>query len=403
MSCNLPPSQHRPLRAAMPRRRVLLAGTAAAVALAACTPLPYRPASPAGPVPRLRLAGEQRLPHRLQFKGTTVGGLSGLDFDAATGIWYALSDDRSELAPARFYTLRLPLSGNGLGAPELLDVVTLRGPGGLPYPSRRQGGEVVDPESIRFVPGTGGRPASLLWTSEGDQRLDLDPFVREVALDGRHLREFALPPQWRMRAVPGNGPRDNLALEGLTLVPGGASAWAAMEAPLQQDGPVPAVGAPGGPCRFTEFDMASGRALRQRAYLPDAIPSPAMPSGGHADNGVSEILMADAHRMLVLERAYMAGVGNSLRLYQVDTRDGSDTLDQDRLEPGSYRPMAKRLVADFATLGISRLDNTESMAWGPSRPWTSGTSTGGRTLVFVSDDNFTPGQVTQFLAFDYLE
>jgi hypothetical protein len=31
------------------------------------------------------------LPHRLLFKGTTVGGLSGLDFNPATGLWYALS------------------------------------------------------------------------------------------------------------------------------------------------------------------------------------------------------------------------------------------------------------------------------------------------------------------------
>jgi hypothetical protein len=87
--------------------------------------------------------------------------------------------------------------------------------------------------------------------------------------------------------------------------------------------------------------------------------------GTFADNGVSEVLMIDAHRMLVLERAYMAGVGNSLRLYEVDTRDGSDTMDAARLVPGGFRPMAKRLVADFAQLGLSRLDNTEAMAWGP--------------------------------------
>jgi len=367
-------------------RRQLLAGVAAA-ALVACAPV--RSPTQSG---RLRLIGEATLPHRLAFKGTTVGGLSGLDFDPATGLWYALSDDRSDLAPARFYTLRLPLDAQRLGQPELVDVVTLRQESGLPYPSRRQGGDVVDPEALRLLPRTG----TLLWTSEGDAKLGLDPFVREVALDGRHLREFSLPDHLHMRAAS-TGPRDNLALEGLAVTPDGATAWAAMEAALQQDGSVPRVGQPGGACRFTQLDIASGRALQQRAYLPDAIPRAPLVPGTFADNGVSEVLMIDAHRMLVLERAYMAGVGNSLRLYEVDTRGGSDTLDAAQLVPGQFRPMAKRLVADFAHLGLARLDNTEAMAWGPPLP------NGNRTLVCVSDDNFNPTQVTQFVAFEYLE
>ena len=52
------------------------------------------------------------------------------------------------------------------------------------------------------------------------------------------------------------------------------------------------------------FDLASGEARRQIAYVPDAIPAAPFPAGAFADNGVSEILMIDAHRMLVLERAY---------------------------------------------------------------------------------------------------
>jgi hypothetical protein len=368
-------------------RRQLLAGVAAA-ALSACAPV-RAPTQPA----RLRLIGEATLAHRLAFKGTAVGGLSGLDFDAASGLWFALCDDRSDLAPARFYTLRLPLDGQRLGVPELVDVVTLRQDNGLPYPSRRQGGDVADPEALRLLPRSG----TLLWTSEGDARLGLDPFVREVTLDGRHLREFSLPDHLHMRIAASTGPRDNLTLEGLALTPDGKTAWAAMEAALQQDGPVPGVGQPGGPCRFTQLDVASGRALQQRAYLPDAIPRAPLVPGTFADNGVSEVLMIDAHRMLVLERAYMAGVGNSLRLYEVDARDGSNTLDAAQLVAGEYRPMAKRLVADFAHLGLSRLDNTEAMAWGPALP------NGNRTLVCLSDDNFNPSQVTQFVAFEYME
>lgn len=369
------------------RRQWLALG--AAGALQACRPL----AHPAGAAPALRLIGEATLPHRHPFKGSPVGGLSGLDFDPISGLWVALSDDRSDLAPARCYTLRLGITADRLAMPELVDLITLQQPNGLPYPSRRQGGEVADPEAIRFLPGSG----NLLWTSEGDRRLLLDPFLREADRSGRHVRSLHLPQHLRMSAAPSTGPRDNLTLEGLALTPDGRHAWVAMEAALAQDGPIPTEGAAGGPCRFTRIDLASGRADLQRAYVPDAIPLSPLVPGTHADNGVSEVLMLDAHRMLVLERAYATGRGNSLRLYQVDTREGSNTLDADPLAPDSYQPLRKRLLANFAQLGLSRLDNTEGMAWGPTLPH------GQRTLVFVSDDNFNPLQVTQFVACEFTD
>jgi hypothetical protein len=379
-----------PLPSAPLSRRTLLRGAATACALAASACVTRPQAPPPRDAPGLRLLGETLLPHDLAFKGTTVGGLSALDHDPASGTWLALSDDRSELQPARCYRLRVEIAASRL-AVDVLDVVTLRQAGGTPFPRRQAGGEVVDPEGMRLLPDGRG----LLWTSEGDRAVNQSPTLREARLDGSHVRDFEVPAMLQFASRPGTGPRANLTFEGLALTPDARTAWVAMEAALQQDGPEPGVGRPGGPCRFTAFDLASGRAVRQLAYLPDAIPqAPVLP--GTADNGISEILMIDAHRMLVLERAYMPGVGNSLRLYEIDTRAGSDTLSLERLQPGGYRPVAKRLVADFAQLGLSRLDNTEGMCWGPRL------RSGRRSLVVVSDDNFSSRQVTQFAAFDYL-
>jgi hypothetical protein len=377
-------------------RRALLLGGGAAALLGAAGCAGTAPRGATARTPQLRLIGQATLAHRLMFRNTPVGGLSGLDYDPARDVWYALSDDRSEFAPARFYTLRIVLTPQRLATPELLDVVTLRQPGGRPYPGRGEDGEVADPEALRFRPQTG----TLLWTSEGDARLGLAPFVREVDAAGHALREFSLPPMFAMDRAQRSGPRNNLAFEGLALTPDGSGAWVAMENALVQDGPMPGVGLAGGPCRFTLFDVAGGRALRQIAYLPDAIPQAPVPASAHADNGVSEILMLDAHRLLVLERAYMAGVGNSLRLYLIDTRQGTDTLGQPVLRAGEFRAAPKTLLADFAAFrdaGLERLDNTEGMAWGPLLP------NGHRSLVFVSDDNFNPAQVTQFLAFEFTE
>ena len=55
----------------------------------------------------------------------------------------------------------------------------------------------------------------------------------------------------------------------------------------------------------------------------------------------------------------------------------------------------ERLILDLQAAGArGPIDNLEGMAWGPVRP------DGRRTLVMVTDDNFSPQQVTQVLAFE---
>ena len=86
-----------------------------------------------------------------------------------------------------------------------------------------------------------------------------------------------------------------------------------------------------------------------------------------------------------------------MRLYEIDTSTASDVLALDTLTPANHHPANKKLVADFATLGLSRLDNSEGMCWGPPL------ANGRRTLVVVSDDNFNPLQITQFAAFEFID
>ena len=363
-------------------RRRLLAATGMA-ALAGCGAAPA--ASPAARNPALRLIGETRLPHRLRFQGSTVGGLSGLDYDPARDLWFAISDARNT---PHFYTLRLPVTPTQIGPAELLSVQAL------------QPNDQPDPESIRWRASTG----TLLWSSEGNVARGQPPTLRESALDGSTLRSFTLPPHFAIDPAGQRGPRDNLGFEGLALTPDGRGAWTAMENALHQDGPPPRVGAVGGPCRFTLFDLESGQAVAQRAYVPEAIPQAARLPLAYADNGVSEILMLDAERMLVLERAYMAGVGNALRLFRVDLASGSDTLALETLLSGQFTPVRKTLVADLSAYlgpGLAKLDNSECMAWGPTLPAANGREQ--RTLVLLSDDNFNPLQVTQFVAFAVTE
>ncbi len=77
--------------------------------------------------------------------GVEFGGISGLDFDSATGHYLAISDDRSERGPARFYELNVDVDVSGLKAVSVVKQVTLKDKNGAPFAAR-----TVDPESIRL-------------------------------------------------------------------------------------------------------------------------------------------------------------------------------------------------------------------------------------------------------------
>ena len=407
-----PPAQPRPGR----RRALQALGAGAALGAARAWPRNAPPA--AASTAALRLLAHGSLPSGTRFKDTLVGGLSGLAYDAPNNLWYALSDDRSRHAPARCYVLRLPPFASGQPLrPEWVDVITLRGADGQPFPRH-----AVDPEALALRRDAASGQTTLLWTSEGDIRGRRPPALYESALDGRLLRELPLPAHLREVGRPRRGPRDNDTLEGLALSPDGRHAWAAMEGALAQDQASATPGAPPGPCRITRFDLASGRADRQLAYLPEPEPfGPAMPHGV-APSGVSEILLLDEHRMWVLERAWSLATGVSVRLYEADLAAASDTLGTDTLRPGRYRPAPKRLLLDFRHSGLPHVDNFEAMAWGPPLPdgrispprsaasqpalppegasAALGRPGGGRTLVLCTDDNFNPLQVTQFVVLE---
>jgi hypothetical protein len=329
----------------------------------------------------LRLIGEQVLPKGLTVDGTLVGGLSGLAFDKANGRWLALSDDRSEKAPARVYRVTLDYDASSFRSAAVSGVVTLRTAEGKPFPA---GG--IDPEALRLAPN-----GNLYWTSEGDARAGYSPSLNASAPDGGYLRSFPLPARYR-NGDGTHGPRDNLSFEGLALTPDGKTLILSLENALVEDGPKASLEA-GSPVRIAAIDAASGKPGPEWVYVTDAIRlAPAKP-GGFADNGVSEILPMGKDALLVLERGYSQGRGNSIRLYRAEIPGATDVSHLDRLAGTLWQPMRKSLVLDLGRLGV-KLDNFEGMDWGPDLP------NGHRSLVLVSDDNFNDGQVTKFLVFE---
>jgi len=366
-------------------------------------------------IQRLRLIGEQRLHPFVQVANTRVGGLSSIDYDAQRNVFYLVSDDRGEHGPARFYTARLHFTAEHFSGAEIIGMTPLE----VPVITNRRGivqKSAVDPEALRYD----AHRNEIIWASEADgtspwSTSRVTPFIRTAALDGRKRADFAIDPMF-MAGSSNQGPRGNLSFEGLALSADGDSLWVAMEGPLLQDDSPPDIGK-GAVVRISRMarqPTSPQPLLAQYAYVLDALPGNSLLDGWPSIQGIAEILELDETRLLVLERGFTSGAGISVRLYEASFATASDIrqvpalLERAIAGHGAPRtaamnpttrpivPMSKRLLLDFSRLGLPHIDNIEGMSWGPRL------ANGHRSLVFVSDNNFRPIQVNQFLAFEVL-
>ncbi|HET9876805.1 MAG TPA: esterase-like activity of phytase family protein [Mycobacterium sp.] len=338
--------------------------------------------------------GQAQIPSGTRFDGTVIGGLSAISYDPGRDCYYLISDDRSARGPARFYTARLTLSSNGIDNVTVTGVHPLSDQDGRPFAALSLGDPPVvppDPEGIAFDAAR----QRLYWSSEGERLTDTpvgpvlaDPWIRIAGLDGSYLGRFAMPPGLAMSAQH-TGPRRNTTLEGLTLAPGGRLLFAAMEGPGYDDGALPDRGH-GALTRITAFDVDSAAPVAQYAY-------PLEPAAASADtNGLTDLVALSDTEFLVVERAFSAHTVDrqKVRLFRAEIAAATDVLGVSSLSGTPVTPVTKTLIADLsATPGLSPLDNIEGITLGPKLP------DGRQSVVLVSDDNFAPVQVTQFLLF----
>ncbi|MGI8910050.1 MAG: esterase-like activity of phytase family protein [Rubrobacteraceae bacterium] len=308
------------------------------------------------------------------YEGTSVGGLSALTYDQRLGVYYSLVDNGpTATSEARFYTLRLPTKGGTLGEPEVLDVTTLRDAGGQPFTASDFDGEGL----------TLTRSGDLFASSE------TEPSIRRFSLDGALLEELPVPPKFRV--APEGQATPNQTFESLSLSPNNRSLFTAVEGPLAPDG------------QTTDGENRI-RILRYEDRGSDGfVPIEEFFYLTEPGQGVVEIVALSESELLVLERGFVAGEGNTVRVFRVSLEGAEDVSDEPSLATPGLEPVEKELLVDLAdcppggatTPGTQEnplLDNYESLALGPRLPG------GRRPLLLQSDDNFSAGQVTRVVA-----
>ena len=330
---------------------------------------------------KIDLLGSITLPTGLLISGDEFGGISGLDYDAASDRYFAISDDRSQRAPARFYELKLGLDAEGLHSVDIAQTHALRQSSGDVFPENG-----VDPEAIRFDAAR----KSIIWSSEGD--ISGAPAIYESRLDGTFLRSFAVPSYYGPNDDNTAGVYGNLAFESVAISNDGATLFALTENALAQDGGKATLEA-GSYSRLIAFDNKTGAPSAEYIYETGPIFTKATAEPSYNDNGVSDMMALEDGRFITVERSFAAGVGNQIKLFVMSVDGASDIIGQESIDGIKPTPVTK---LELATIGEGHfgldIDNIEAITFGPEID-------GVKTVVIASDNNFNATQFTQLVAF----
>jgi hypothetical protein len=294
-------------------------------------------------------------------RSVATQGLSGTAFDEGSRTLFTIQDKRASIVPLTFSEDYRAIT---VGTPLLLT----------------------------------GRPATT-WDGEGLVRAnggfiavtnETTPTVERFDAAGAYAAAVTMPSRFAEQASGNKG------LESLTLSPSGRFLFTANESALTNDGSA-ATKSRGTTIRILRRELgAKANADIELAYRTEPLGA-----GTGGDMGVSDLAALSDDVLLVLERGFQSGYGNTVRIFRVDVSSGTRVDAIPSLSSATVI-LAKTLVVDVVTLpadGATNpstqpnpiLDNYEALALGPVQP-------DGRRLLFVtSDDNGSTTQVARVL------
>lgn len=321
---------------------------------------------------------------RASAAGEPISDLSALALTGPSRA-YALTDKE----PARIFPV-------GLGpadhlSPRVDTARTLRHADGRTYSSG------IDGEGLVVEKGTN---TILVASEEG-------PSIRRFRLGDGYEQGKPLPIPQRLLTRPKGDAQAGRTIEALAATPDGRYVFAGMESPLSTDG-----------------DNAGRNLIRIQRYkgTPGGTYTPDRQYGYETGAGLhlTELAAVGEERLIAVERQFVTGMGNAVRVYDVSLEGAADVTEDDSIYPETSPNRAADDLAeksreplfDLADCPAGSpgqvtvrgeqpnplLENVEGMALGD--PITSGKYKGWRQLYLVSDDNNrNPNQITRLYAF----
>ncbi|MBD2097529.1 esterase-like activity of phytase family protein [Trichocoleus sp. FACHB-591] len=340
----------------------------------------------------LEFLGEYQLPQST-YDNTLVGALSALTYDRQHDRFYAVSNDSSQQAPARFYTFKLSLDTSDAQAPkiqqlEVEQVTLLKQENGQPYAPN-----AIAPAGIALSP-----QQSVFISSDSLDATGSTPLVGEFDLATGKLRHRLPIPN---RYLPSTGTpeapvgvQEHGAFSALTISAPSVSPanlepfriFTATQSALVQD-------------RETENQTANNRLLH---YLigegPPVLiaehvyPIKAPPVGAIAPQLTELMVLDQGGHFLSLEET-LDDSTPSAEIFQLAMGSATDTSSLASLQGAEgIQPIRKRSLLDLNKLGIP-LGDLAGMTLGPQLP------DGAQSLLLVSNNHLQAEQPTQVLLF----
>ncbi|WP_394826589.1 esterase-like activity of phytase family protein [Pendulispora albinea] len=293
-------------------------------------------------------------------RGTGTHELSGTAFDEATRTLYAIEDKAPKIVS---FVASPDYRSWSAGTPILLSG----------YLEDRWDGEglVRLPDGSFYVVANESEPVLAHFDARG-------AFIQTMNVPSDYAKQIS-----------------NKGLESLTLSPDGRYLFSANEAALASDGPG-ATKALGTVVRIWRHDLTTAKD-EEFAYRTEPLGA----GGGGGDMGVSELAALSADELLVLERGFQHGYGNTVRIFRIDLTGAKNVAGVPSLDD-TTAVRDKILVADLGNLtcaGVTHkgpqpnpiLENYEALTVGPLLP------DGRRLLFLASDDNGRSDQVARLL------
>ena len=99
----------------------------------------------------------------------------------------------------------------------------------------------------------------------------------------------------------------------------------------------------------------------------------------------------------MIERSFSTGrAACTIKVFITDYSQATDIRNQTLKGNQNFIPVTKKLLMNMDDLGIY-IDNIEGVCFGPLLP------NGHKTLLFISDNNFSEIQKTQLMLFELIE
>lgn len=338
----------------------------------------------------LKFLGDLNIKTGSKFKDIEFGGISGLTYNADENIFYGISDDRSEVGPARFYkmTIKLDESTKKLSL-DFVDQIILKNETQSTF-----GKQTIDFEGIAQYKG------NLFICTEGDTRQSppLPPGVFKFNKEGSLLEKLVIDQKFMPTA--NSGVRYNDAFEGLGIAQN--VLFIGTEDALIQDGETATHDSPS-QVRIIRHNLETNQDNEYVLNL-DKIDELDGKKAKDVEKSLSEILAIDDRSFYTIERTfYRDFLTTTVHIYKAEIKkDSTDVKNIPSLKNVTFRSLKKTLIAKLENFtnefseNFKDVQQIESITFGPRL------ANGHKTLYFITDNNFSPYQRTQVLAFEII-